>query len=261
VRQLVLGKLYRYAEHLLPEMAAAVICRARKRPGRSSFETSTSRACGSCPMTRSATDSSRSASGSGRTPTLTRTTDGGCCARWRAGLGLTGPTVSGTWCGSAFCDVVPAPRRACAPIGYSFTAPPAASWARPGPGVLVKPPGPQGEGERSRDIARPRHILQAAWLRARRGRDIVGDAGGLTMLQFTRRCWWWRPSGSAARGSRRRDRRPGGPVAIETNVHLLSDHVTAARAAGLTLRDLRERVIDDRWIDLRPQCDRTGATR
>jgi SAM-dependent methyltransferase len=52
------------------------------------------------------------------------------------------------------------------------------------------------------------------------------------------------------------DRRPGEPVAIETYVHLLSDHVTAARAAGLTLSNLRERVIDDRWIGLKPQWER-----
>ena len=44
----------------------------------------------------------------------------------------------------------------------------------------------------------------------------------------------------------------GEPVAIETHVHLLSEHVAAARAAGLALRDLRERVIDDTWIALKP---------
>jgi SAM-dependent methyltransferase len=39
----------------------------------------------------------------------------------------------------------------------------------------------------------------------------------------------------------------GEPIAIETYVHLISEHVAAARAAGFRLRDLRERVIDDAW--------------
>jgi hypothetical protein len=38
-----------------------------------------------------------------------------------------------------------------------------------------------------------------------------------------------------------------GPVAIETHVHLLSEHVAAARAAGFVLGDLRERVVDESW--------------
>ncbi len=39
----------------------------------------------------------------------------------------------------------------------------------------------------------------------------------------------------------------GEPIAIETHVHLISEHVAAARAAGFGLRDLRERVVDDAW--------------
>jgi SAM-dependent methyltransferase len=49
------------------------------------------------------------------------------------------------------------------------------------------------------------------------------------------------------------DRRPGAPVAIETYVHLLSDHVVAARAVGLALIEMRERLVDDRWIALKPR--------
>jgi SAM-dependent methyltransferase len=49
------------------------------------------------------------------------------------------------------------------------------------------------------------------------------------------------------------DRRPGEPVAIETYVHLLSDHVVAARAVGLSLIEMRERLVDDRWIALKPR--------
>ena len=40
----------------------------------------------------------------------------------------------------------------------------------------------------------------------------------------------------------------GEPVAIETHVHLFSDHVKAAVASGWQLAELREQVIDDRWV-------------
>ncbi len=40
----------------------------------------------------------------------------------------------------------------------------------------------------------------------------------------------------------------GEPVAIETHVHLLSDHVNAATAAGWQLTELRERTVDDAWL-------------
>jgi SAM-dependent methyltransferase len=48
------------------------------------------------------------------------------------------------------------------------------------------------------------------------------------------------------------DRATGESVAIETYVHLVSDHVIAARAAGLWLTEMRERLVDDRWIALKP---------
>ena len=47
--------------------------------------------------------------------------------------------------------------------------------------------------------------------------------------------------------------RPARPVAIETYVHLLSDHVSAGLAAGWTLVEMRERVIDDAWLELKPK--------
>lgn len=48
--------------------------------------------------------------------------------------------------------------------------------------------------------------------------------------------------------------RPGGDaVAIDTHVHLLSAHVAAATAAGLVLAELREAVIDDAWVRLKPR--------
>jgi SAM-dependent methyltransferase len=43
----------------------------------------------------------------------------------------------------------------------------------------------------------------------------------------------------------------GSPVAIETHVHLFSDHVKAAFAVGWQLAEFREQVIDDRWIKIR----------
>jgi hypothetical protein len=49
------------------------------------------------------------------------------------------------------------------------------------------------------------------------------------------------------------DDEAGEPVAIETHVHLLSDHVAAALGAGLELAEVRERVIDDTWIRLKPR--------
>jgi SAM-dependent methyltransferase len=48
----------------------------------------------------------------------------------------------------------------------------------------------------------------------------------------------------------------GEPVAIATHVHLLSDHVTAGLAAGWTLVEMREGVIDERWVALKPKWSR-----
>jgi SAM-dependent methyltransferase len=44
----------------------------------------------------------------------------------------------------------------------------------------------------------------------------------------------------------------GTPTAIETHVHLFSDHVQAALASGWTLAEMHEQLIDDRWIALKP---------
>ena len=44
----------------------------------------------------------------------------------------------------------------------------------------------------------------------------------------------------------------GEPVAIVTHVHQLSDQVAAAHAAGFRLVELRERLVDDGWIALKP---------
>lgn len=48
----------------------------------------------------------------------------------------------------------------------------------------------------------------------------------------------------------------GEPIAIETHVHLLSEHVQAAMGAGWTLAQMEEQVIDDRWIAAKPSWSR-----
>jgi SAM-dependent methyltransferase len=45
----------------------------------------------------------------------------------------------------------------------------------------------------------------------------------------------------------------GSPVAIETHIHLLSEHVQAALAAGWSLAEMHEQVIDERWIARKPK--------
>jgi SAM-dependent methyltransferase len=52
------------------------------------------------------------------------------------------------------------------------------------------------------------------------------------------------------------DSASGEPVAIETHLHLFSDHVKAAGAAGLALAEAEERVIDDAWLELKPKWER-----
>jgi hypothetical protein len=44
----------------------------------------------------------------------------------------------------------------------------------------------------------------------------------------------------------------GTPVAIETHVHLFSEHVQAALASGWSLAEMHEQLVDERWIALKP---------
>jgi SAM-dependent methyltransferase len=54
-------------------------------------------------------------------------------------------------------------------------------------------------------------------------------------------------------------RASGEAIAIETHIHLFSEHVAAATAAGFTLAELHEGLIDDAWIAIRPRwADRRG---
>ena len=50
-------------------------------------------------------------------------------------------------------------------------------------------------------------------------------------------------------------RADGEPVAIESYVHLLSDHVKAAHAAGWTLVEMDEGVIDEAWLRKKPKWE------
>jgi SAM-dependent methyltransferase len=56
------------------------------------------------------------------------------------------------------------------------------------------------------------------------------------------------------------DSTSGEPVAIETHLHQLSDHVKAAHAAGWTLAEAEERLIDDTWVELKPKWERMRGT-
>jgi SAM-dependent methyltransferase len=48
----------------------------------------------------------------------------------------------------------------------------------------------------------------------------------------------------------------GEPVAIATHVHLLSEHVTAGLSAGFALAEMREGVVDERWLAVKPKWER-----
>jgi SAM-dependent methyltransferase len=48
----------------------------------------------------------------------------------------------------------------------------------------------------------------------------------------------------------------GEPIAIDTHVHLISEHVAAAVEAGWTLAQMREQLIDDAWLELKPKWER-----
>ena len=49
------------------------------------------------------------------------------------------------------------------------------------------------------------------------------------------------------------DRDSGETVTIRTYVHLLSDHVQSALAAGWTLQEMHEGLIDDDWMQVKPK--------
>jgi SAM-dependent methyltransferase len=52
------------------------------------------------------------------------------------------------------------------------------------------------------------------------------------------------------------DRSDGQSMAIESHVHLLSDHVKAAQASGWALLEMDEGVVDDAWLEKKPKWRR-----
>jgi SAM-dependent methyltransferase len=52
------------------------------------------------------------------------------------------------------------------------------------------------------------------------------------------------------------NREGGQPVAIETHVHLMSDHVKAAHRAGFALAELEEGLVDQDWLAKKPKWAR-----
>ena len=51
------------------------------------------------------------------------------------------------------------------------------------------------------------------------------------------------------------DRAPGEPVTIRSYVHLFSDHVKAAHAAGWSLREMEEGLVDEAWLRKKPRWE------
>lgn len=49
------------------------------------------------------------------------------------------------------------------------------------------------------------------------------------------------------------DRAPGEPVAIESHVHLASDHVSAGLGAGMRLVEMTEGLVDEDWVAAKPK--------
>ena len=52
------------------------------------------------------------------------------------------------------------------------------------------------------------------------------------------------------------DRASGEPITIRSYVHLLSDHVKAARAVGLSLLEMDEGLIDEDWLKVKPKWEK-----
>ncbi len=48
----------------------------------------------------------------------------------------------------------------------------------------------------------------------------------------------------------------GSPKAIETHIHLVSDHIRAAFGAGWKLEEFCEGVVDQQWIEIKPKWEK-----
>ena len=56
------------------------------------------------------------------------------------------------------------------------------------------------------------------------------------------------------------DRASGEPITIRSYVHLLSDHVKAARAVGLSLLEMDEGLVDEDWLKVKPKWEKYLGT-
>lgn len=56
------------------------------------------------------------------------------------------------------------------------------------------------------------------------------------------------------------DRAPGDPVTIRSHVHLISDHVRAAGAAGWALVEMEEGLVNEAWLAQKPKWKRHAGT-
>jgi SAM-dependent methyltransferase len=92
-------------------------------------------------------------------------------------------------------------------------------------------------------LADPRPLYQEAWRLAR--------PGGLLVLVG------YHPQFIMVAGMPTHYTRGSGEsVAIETHVHLLSEQVASALGAGWALAEMREQLIDEAWLQLKPQWRR-----
>jgi SAM-dependent methyltransferase len=91
------------------------------------------------------------------------------------------------------------------------------------------------------------HVRELAPLYAEAWR-LAGQPGTFVLLGY-------HPHFIMASGMPTHFDREGEPIAIETYVHPLSEHVGAALAAGWRLVELKERMIDDSWLALKPKWE------
>jgi SAM-dependent methyltransferase len=56
------------------------------------------------------------------------------------------------------------------------------------------------------------------------------------------------------------DRASGEPITIRSYVHLLSDHVKAARSVGLSLLEMDEGLVDDDWLKVKAKWEKYLGT-
>ena len=84
-------------------------------------------------------------------------------------------------------------------------------------------------------------------------RPLYAEAARVTSLSGTFAIVGFHPQFLMAGMPTHFERSPGEPVTIRSYVHLLSDHVKAARGAGWTLAEMDEGLVDDAWLAKKPK--------